>query len=166
MPQPKRGSSTSSGSAGSKSSARKTSSPAARKTRQSSARSSSASSSSKSSGRGTRSTSANGRKRTSQRATASTRSTAAKATSATDRGVEAAAARLRKLNERIIEAGKSAGDTTLSSYESVLKSIAKTLERGPGTSDIDWISTLATQQAKFIRDVTNAWTSAARDILK
>lgn len=165
MPQPKRGSSTSSGRTSSKSSGRKTSS-AARKPRQSSARSSSASSASKSSGRSTRSTSANGRKRTSQRATASTRSAAAKATSTTDRGVEAAAARLRKLNERIIEAGKSAGDTTLSSYESVLKSIAKTLERGPGTSDIEWISTLATQQAKFIRDVTNAWTSAARDILK
>jgi hypothetical protein len=164
MPQPKRGSSTSSSGAGSRSSGRKTT--AARKTRQSSGRSSSASSASKSSGRSTRRTPANGRKRTSQRATAGTRSATAKATSATDRGVEAAATRLRKLNERIIEAGKSAGDTTLSSYESVLKSIAKTLERGPGTSDIDWISTLATQQAKFIRDVTNAWTSAARDILK
>jgi hypothetical protein len=163
MPQAKRGSS---GGASSRSSGGKASSSGGRKPRQSSARSSSASSSSASSGRGARSTSANGRKRTSQRATAGTRSATAKATSATDRGVEAAATRLRKLNERIIEAGKSAGDTTLSSYESVLKSIAKTLERGPGTSDIDWISTLATQQAKFIRDVTNAWTSAARDVLK
>jgi hypothetical protein len=79
---------------------------------------------------------------------------------------EVVAQRLRKLNERIIEAGKEAGETTLSSYEKALKAIATTLERGPGSSDVDWISHLATTQAKFIRDVTAAWTSAARDVLK
>jgi hypothetical protein len=89
----------------------------------------------------------------------------ASATSA-DAGLEAAAQRLRKLNERIIEAGKDAGETTLASYEKALKAIAGTLERGPGSSDIDWISNLATTQAKFIRDVTAAWTSAARARLK
>jgi hypothetical protein len=74
--------------------------------------------------------------------------------------------RLRKLNERIIEAGKDAGETTLASYEKALKAIARTRERGPGSSDIDWISNLATTQAKFISDVTASWTSAARDRLK
>ena len=57
-------------------------------------------------------------------------------------------------------------ETTLSSYEKALKAIAGTIERGPGSSEIDWISNLATAQAKFIRDVTSAWTSAARDRLK
>ncbi len=76
------------------------------------------------------------------------------------------AARVRKLNERIIEAGKEAGEATLSSYEKALKAIASTLERGPGKSDVEWISALATNQAKFLRDVTNAWTSAARGMLK
>jgi hypothetical protein len=76
------------------------------------------------------------------------------------------AQRVRKLNERIIEAGKGAGEATLTSYEKALKSIASTLERGPGSSDVEWISNLATAQAKFIRDVTTAWTSAARDMLK
>jgi hypothetical protein len=80
--------------------------------------------------------------------------------------LDAAAERLRKLNERIIEAGKQTGESTLSSYETALKAIAGAVERGPGTSDIDWISHLATTQAKFIRDVTRAWTSAARDMLK
>ncbi len=73
---------------------------------------------------------------------------------------------MRKLNERIIEAGKEAGEATLSSYEKALKAIASTLERGPGKSDVEWISSLATTQAKFIRDVTNAWTAAARGMLK
>jgi hypothetical protein len=69
------------------------------------------------------------------------------------------------LNERIIEAGKEAGETTLAAYEKALKAIAGTLERGPGSSDIEWVSHLATTQAKYIRDVTAAWTKAARDVL-
>jgi hypothetical protein len=87
-------------------------------------------------------------------------------TAAADARFDAVAQRLRKLNERIIEAGKEAGETTLSSYEKALKAIASTIERGPGSSEIDWISNLATAQAKFIRDVTTAWTTAARDRLK
>ena len=85
---------------------------------------------------------------------------------AADPRVEAVAQRIRKLNERIIEASKEAGETTLSSYEKALKAIAGSIERGPGRSDVEWISSLATTQAKFIRDVTTAWTSAARGMLK
>ena len=98
----------------------------------------------------------------------SSSSSGAKANGATaaDPRLEAVAQRIRKLNERIIEEGKSAGEATLSSYEKALKAIASSLERGPGKSDVEWISSLATTQAKFIRDVTAAWTSAARGMLK
>jgi hypothetical protein len=98
--------------------------------------------------------------------TSGAQSAQAKAAGAVDPRIDAIAERVRKLNERIIEAGKGAGEVTLSSYEKALKSIASTLERGPGSSDVEWISNLATAQAKFIRDVTTAWTSAARDMLK
>ena len=99
--------------------------------------------------------------------TSSARSTRARASVASpEASLEAAAERLRKLNERIIVAGKEAGETTLSGYEKALKAIASAVERGPGTSDVEWISHLATTQARFIRDVTDAWTSAARDMLK
>lgn len=101
------------------------------------------------------------------RSTSSAGSTKAKASpSSPEARLEAAAERLRRLNERIIEAGKQTGEATLSSYEKALKAIAGAVERGPGTSEVDWISHLATTQAKFIRDVTQAWTSAARDKLK
>jgi len=102
------------------------------------------------------------------RASAPSRSagSAADATGAVDQRLEAMAQRIRKLNERIIEEGKSAGEATLTSYEKALKAIASSIERGPGSSDIEWISSLATTQAKFIRDVTAAWTSAARSVLK
>ena len=93
------------------------------------------------------------------------RTTRAKAGSA-DARVEAVAKRLRTLNERIIEAGKDAGETTLASYEKALKSIANTIQRGPGSSEVEWVSNLATAQAKFIRDVTASWTAAARKALK
>jgi hypothetical protein len=85
---------------------------------------------------------------------------------AADPRLEAVAQRIRKLNERIIAESRSAGEATLSSYENALKAIASTLERGPGKSDIEWISSLASAQAKFIREVTDAWTSAARGMLK
>jgi hypothetical protein len=102
---------------------------------------------------------------TAKRTTTGTRSTRAKAGTPEAR-VEAAAARVRKLNERIIEAGKDAGETTLTNYEKFLKSIASSLERGPGSSDVEWISNLASAQAKFIRDVTTSLTKAARKRLK
>jgi hypothetical protein len=94
------------------------------------------------------------------------RSKAKASASTPEARLEATAERLRKLNERIIEAGKHTGEATLSSYEKALKAMAGAVERGPGSSDIDWISQLATTQAKFIRDFTTAWTSAARDLLK
>lgn len=108
----------------------------------------------------------------------STRSSSARSTSArsangransaaaTDPRLEAVAQRVRKLNERIIDESKSAGEATLTAYEKALKAIAASLERGPGKSDVEWVSSLATTQAKWIRDVTTAWTSAARGMLK
>jgi hypothetical protein len=85
---------------------------------------------------------------------------------AAEPGAEAAAERIREVNERIIDAGKRAGLGTLDIYESTLKAVADSLERGPGSSDIDWISNIATAQANFIRDVTKAWASAARQAIK
>lgn len=116
------------------------------------------------SGRGTRSS---GGRRASSRSTSSARSSQRRTRPAANEAqFEAVAQRLRKLNERIITAGKDAGETTLANYEKALKAIASAVERGPGSSDIEWISQLANAQAKFLRDVTIAWTSAARDMLK
>ena len=91
---------------------------------------------------------------------------AAQSAAAADPRLDAVAQRVRKLNEKIIEESKSAGEATLTAYEKALKAIATSLERGPGKSDVEWISALATTQAKWIRDVTTAWTSAAHKMLK
>jgi hypothetical protein len=87
-------------------------------------------------------------------------------TASADERFEAAAQRLRKLNERVIEASRGAGEGVLSSYEKALGTMAAAIERGPGRSEVEWISQLATTQAQFIRDVTEAWVSAARNMMK
>jgi hypothetical protein len=94
------------------------------------------------------------------------RARATNARSAAEARADAAAKRLRKLNDRIIDASKEAGEATLSSYERALKAIATTIEKGPGSSDIEWVSNLATAQAKFIRDLTTSWAKQARKALK
>jgi len=155
MPQARSGGSKRSGASGSSSGG------GARRARSSSSRSSSASTSSRS-GRSTA-----GKRTTTKRASSSSRSSTARPKAGSPEArLEAAANRVRKLNEQIIDAGKQAGETTLTSYEKFLKSIASSLERGPGKSDVEWISNLATAQAKFIRDITTSLTKAARQRLK
>jgi hypothetical protein len=79
---------------------------------------------------------------------------------------EDAAKRIRDLNERIIEQGRKAGLAYLDSYESTLNRLADFEERVGKAGDIEWITELANAQATFIRDVTAAYTRAARDMLK
>ena len=148
MPQAKSSGASSSSSSGAKKSSRS---------------SASRSGGTKSSGSRSRSSSA---RSAGARAAGSASAGAAQAASAAEARVEAVAQRVRKLNERIIDESKSAGEATLTAYEKALKAIAASLERGPGKSDVEWISTLATTQAKWIRDVTTAWTDAARGMLK
>jgi hypothetical protein len=80
--------------------------------------------------------------------------------------VEAVAERLRKLNERIIDFGREAGESTLASYEKALKTIANGVQQSSAKDELEWISHLAASQAKFVREITDSWAKAARDRLK
>jgi hypothetical protein len=79
---------------------------------------------------------------------------------------EAAAQRIRDLNERIIESSKKAGNTYLDIYEKTLGSIADYQEKIGERSQVDWVTTIANAQAEFTRDLAGAYTSAARTLLK
>jgi hypothetical protein len=156
MPQARSGGSRRSGTSGSSSGG------GARRARSTSSRSTGSRSTSARSARSTA-----GKRATTRRTTTSARSSTTRPKPGSPEArLEAAANRVRKLNEQIIETGRQAGETTLTSYEKFLKSIASSLERGPGKSDVEWISNLATAQAKFIRDVTTSFASAARKRLK
>ncbi len=78
---------------------------------------------------------------------------------------EEAAARVRELNERIIESSKSAGLTSLDAYEKALKSLVEFEQKVAGASQLEWVSALATTHAQFITDVSTAYTKAAREFL-
>jgi len=78
---------------------------------------------------------------------------------------EEAAARVRELNERILESSKAAGLTTLDAYEKALKSIVDFEQKVAGASQLEWVSALASTHASFMQDVSAAYTKAARDLL-
>ena len=79
---------------------------------------------------------------------------------------EATADRLRDLNERIIESSRKAGQSYVDAYEKTLNSIAEFQDRIGKASQIEWISTLAHAQADFTRNWAEAYTGAARNVLK
>ena len=86
---------------------------------------------------------------------------------AAEPGVEAAEQRIRELNERIIDAGKRAGRGTLRRLRVHPQGESPTpWSAVPDQADIEWVSSIATAQANFLRDLTKAWTSAARKALK
>lgn len=86
--------------------------------------------------------------------------------SKTDGNVEQVADRIRELTERIIESSKQAGEVTLSAYAKTLESIAELQENVGKASQLDWLTTFATAQANFTRDLAEAYTAAARKLVK
>ena len=80
--------------------------------------------------------------------------------------VEELAARTRELNERIIAAGKQAGETYLKTYERALASIADLQEEVGKASPFEWVTTVANAQARFTRDIAEAYTAAGRELIK
>lgn len=80
--------------------------------------------------------------------------------------VEAAAQRIRDLNERIIDSAKKAGGVYLDTYEKSLKSIADFQETVGGSSGVEWVAAVANSQANFTRSMADAYTSAAREVMK
>ena len=79
---------------------------------------------------------------------------------------EDAAQRIRALTEQFIEAAKKAGNVSLDTYENSLRSLVDFEERAAGASQLDWVSSIAAAHAKFVQDVSAAYVSAAREMLK
>jgi len=79
---------------------------------------------------------------------------------------EQAADRLRDLNERIIESSRKAGQSYIDAYEKTLVSIADFQDRIGKSSQVEWVTTLAHAQADFTRNWAEAYTTAARNVLK
>jgi hypothetical protein len=87
-------------------------------------------------------------------------------TETANENIDAAAERIRDLNERILESSKKAGSVYVDLYEKTLHSIADYQEKVGKQSDAEWVSTIANAQADFTRQLADAYTSSARSLLK
>jgi len=74
---------------------------------------------------------------------------------------EAAAQRVRDLNERILERARRGGTASLEAYEALLKSIADYQQRA-GQRGGDFVNLVARAQANFTRELAKAGPSAAK----
>lgn len=80
--------------------------------------------------------------------------------------MEATVARIREFNEKIIETSKSSGNVALDSYEKALKSMLDFQMQMANASQVEWLNTIATTQVQFVQDLSDAYTKAARELLK
>jgi hypothetical protein len=87
---------------------------------------------------------------------------AAQMSAASDEAVQ----RIRDLTERFIDAAKKAGNQSLDAYEQSLRTLVEFEERAAGASQLDWVASIAAAHAKFVQDVSSAYISAAREMLK
>jgi hypothetical protein len=92
--------------------------------------------------------------------------TATKNKQTSDHNADAAAERIREVNERIIESSRKAGNTYLDLYEKTLSSIADYQDKVGEQSQVEWVTTIANSQANFTRELAGAYASAARSLLK
>ena len=79
---------------------------------------------------------------------------------------ENAAERIRGLNDKVLTAAKQTGTMSLDTYEQTLNSLLEFGKKAAESTQVEWISDLAKAQASYITEVTNAYTKAARDLLK
>lgn len=77
-----------------------------------------------------------------------------------------AVARIRDLNEKIIQAAKQSGNMSLDAYEKALQNMVEFEEQMAGRSQLDWVAALANTHVKFVQDISSAYIKAAREALK
>jgi hypothetical protein len=76
--------------------------------------------------------------------------------------LEAAAQRIRELSESLIEISKKNGMAWLETYERIINSLLALEEQAARGTQVDWISTLATTHAEFVREVSQAYLGTIR----
>jgi hypothetical protein len=78
---------------------------------------------------------------------------------------EETAARIRQLNETILESLKSSSLAALANYESMLQNLASYELQLSKASQVGWFTTVVDAHAQFVRDSAAALTKAARGLL-
>jgi hypothetical protein len=78
--------------------------------------------------------------------------------------VEEFTARAKAFNEDVVASSKKAGEAYLKTLEKGLKSYADLHEEVGKALPFDWTAPVATAQAAFVRDVTDAYIAAGKQL--
>jgi len=87
-------------------------------------------------------------------------------TSPFDVDIEAATERVRELSDKMFTAAKQTGNMSLDAYAQTVQTVLDFGQKVADSTKVDQISELAKSQASIINEVTNAYTQAARELLK
>src|SRR6478609_6466844 len=87
-------------------------------------------------------------------------------TMATTTSTDAAAERIRGLNEKVVAAAKQTGTMSIDTYEQTMHTLLDFGQKAADATKVEQISELAKSQASVIAEVTGAYTKAVRDLLK
>ena len=90
---------------------------------------------------------------------------APKTTPTPEQTIEEFTARTRAFNEDVIASTKKAGEAYLKTVERGLKSYADLHEEVGKALPFDWTAPVATAQAAFVRDVTDAYVAAGKQLV-
>jgi hypothetical protein len=77
-----------------------------------------------------------------------------------------AARRVKELSDRLIELTKKSGLSWLEAYENILNRMIQLQQQASAATQIEWINTLATTNADFMREMSAAYFQTAREQLK
>ncbi len=80
--------------------------------------------------------------------------------------IEAAAQRIRELTEQVVAQAKENGLVWLEGYEKMLKNLLDLQEQAAQGAGAEWVSSLATAQANFVRQTSEVFFSAVSKQLK
>lgn len=78
----------------------------------------------------------------------------------------AAAESVQELNEQVLEFHKKAGLQYLEAYETSMNTFADYQDKVADTAEVEWVANAARAQGKLIREVTRAYVTTSRDLLK
>ena len=79
--------------------------------------------------------------------------------------VEAATERVSELSQKAVANNKKASEVYLSSCEQAVVTLADTYQKATAATKVDWIASLGTVQADATREITRAYTTAARELV-
>jgi len=74
--------------------------------------------------------------------------------------------RVREYSDKTVDASKRLSGTVVDTYEKYVLTLADAGQKAGEATNVDWISTAASAQAGVTRELTRAYASAARELLK